>query len=137
VNVFFDVDQTIVDSDHRLRPGVRELFERLCVDGHAIYLWSGIGVRWEVVRSHGLEAFVRGCFDKPLYQHARMLDPLGVTVHPDFVVDDHPHPVAAFGGCVVSPYTGGGAPDGEMKRVLGEVRRAAAHGPRAATAPAP
>jgi hypothetical protein len=137
VNIFFDVDHTIVDSDHRLRPGVRELFEDLSADGHAIFLWSGIGARWEVVRAHGLESLVRGCFAKPLYQYERMLDALGITVHPDFVVDDHPHLVAAFGGCVVSPFTGAGAPDGEMTRVLEEIRRAAAHGPRGATAPAP
>ncbi len=29
MNIFFDVDHTMVDSGNRLRPGVRELFERL------------------------------------------------------------------------------------------------------------
>ncbi|MGI8552223.1 MAG: hypothetical protein ACR2PL_15780 [Dehalococcoidia bacterium] len=29
MNMYFDVDHTIIDSDNRLRPGVRALFERL------------------------------------------------------------------------------------------------------------
>ena len=43
----------------------------------------------------------RQSFDKALYQYERMLGPLGIPVRPDFVVDDHPHLVHAFGGCVV------------------------------------
>jgi hypothetical protein len=126
VNVFFDVDQTIVDSDERLRPGVRGLFERLASDGHDVYLWSGIGPRWEIVHAHGLDGLVRGCFAKPLYHYDRMLEPLGITAHPDYVVDDHPHLVEAFGGCVVSAYTRGGAADSEMDRVSHDIDRVAA-----------
>jgi hypothetical protein len=130
VNVFFDVDHTIIDADHRLRPGVREAFERLRADGHDVYLWSGIGARWEIVRTHGLEQTVRGCFEKPLYQPERMLDPLGITIHPDYVVDDHPHLVAVFGGTVVSRYSAESEGDQEMARVLVEIERAAASAER-------
>jgi hypothetical protein len=125
VNIFFDVDHTIVAyDDHVLRPGVRELFTRLRADGHAVFLWSGIGARWEIVRAHGLEDLVAGCFDKPLYHHEAMLAPLGITVRPDFVVDDHPHLVAVFGGCVVTPYRSPDQHDREMTRVYEEIERA-------------
>jgi hypothetical protein len=124
VNIFFDVDHTIIDSDNRLRPGVRDLFERLQEAQHSIYLWSGIGARWEIVHSHGLERWVAGCFDKPLYHYEAMLGPLGIPVRPDFVVDDHPHLVHAFGGCVVTPYRSANDADTEMDRVFREVEQA-------------
>ncbi len=123
MNIFFDVDHTIIDSDNRLRPGVRELFERLREHGHSIYLWSGIGARWEVVQTCGLERWVAGCFDKPLYHYEAMLAPLGIPVRPDFVVDDHPHLVHAFGGCVVAAYRIANEGDTEMERVFHEVQR--------------
>jgi hypothetical protein len=123
VNIFFDVDHTIVDGDNRLRWGVRELFDGLRERGHSIYLWSGIGPRWEIVHAHGLEALVAGCFDKPLYHYETMLAPLGIPVRPDFVIDDHPHLVHAFGGCVVAPCRSAQEPDTEMERVFGEIER--------------
>jgi len=126
VNIFFDVDHTIIDNDNRLRPGVRELFERLRAGGHVIYLWSGIGARWEVVRAHRLEHLVARCFDKPLYHYEAMLAPLGIDVRPEFVVDDHPHLVHVFGGCVVAPYRSPSDADAEMERVYLEVERALA-----------
>lgn len=121
MNIFFDVDHTIIDSDNGLRPGVRELFERLRKDGHAIYLWSGIGQRWEVVERHGLADVVAGCFDKPLYHYEAMLEPLGINVRPDYVVDDHPHLVHFFGGCLVNRYLLPNPQDVEMTRVLTEI----------------
>jgi phosphoglycolate phosphatase-like HAD superfamily hydrolase len=125
-NIFFDVDHTIIDSDNRLRPGVRELFERLRADGHRVFLWSGIGARWEIVERYALGELVSGCFEKPLYQYERMLGPLGIVDRPDFVVDDHPHLVHAFGGCVVARYLTADAGDTEMERVYREIERAAA-----------
>jgi hypothetical protein len=127
MNIFFDVDHTIIDSDNRLRPGVRELFARLCADGHAVYLWSGIGARTEVVEANGLGDLVAGCYDKPLYQYERMLGPLGIPVRPDFVVDDHPHLVHAFGGCVVSRYLREDPDDVEMERVSEEIGKVERH----------
>jgi hypothetical protein len=126
VNIFFDVDHTIIDSDNQLRPGVRELFERLVGDGHTVYLWSGIGKRTEIVDAHGLHELVAGCYDKPLYQYERMLGPLGIPARPDFVVDDHPHLVHAFGGCVVARYLTADPADREMERVYDEIARFAA-----------
>jgi hypothetical protein len=125
MNIFFDVDHTIIDGDNHLRPGVRGLFARLREDGHAVYLWSGIGARWEVVEANGLADLVAGCYDKPLYQYERMLAPLGIPVRPDFVVDDHPHLVYAFGGCMVSRYLRADPDDVEMERVYGEVAKVA------------
>lgn len=125
MNIFFDVDHTIIDSDNRLRPGVRELFETLRAAGHAVYLWSGIGARWEIVQAFDLGALVAGCYDKPLYQYEAMLEPLGIPARPDFVVDDHPHLVHAFGGCVVQRYLSPDPADREMARVGVEIARAA------------
>lgn len=126
MNIFFDVDHTIIDSDNRLRPWVRELFERLRADGHRIYLWSGIGSREEIVGANQLDGLVEGCYIKPLYQYERMIPALGIPVRPDFVVDDHPHLVHAFGGCVVARYLRADDADREMERVYEEVRRAVA-----------
>lgn len=125
MNIFFDVDHTIINSDNRLRPGVRELFERLRAAGHSVYLWSGIGRRWEIVQAYALGDLVVDCFEKPLYQYERMLAPLGINVRPDFVVDDHPHLVHAFGGCVVAPYRRDDPADREMERVETVIARAA------------
>jgi hypothetical protein len=126
MNVFFDVDQTIVDSDNRLRPGVREAFSRLRAAGHMVYLWSGIGARWEIVEAHALHELVAGCYEKPLYHYEAMLAPLGIDVRPDYVVDDHPHLVHAFGGCVVTPYRRANAADVEMQRVCRAIEAEAA-----------
>jgi phosphoglycolate phosphatase-like HAD superfamily hydrolase len=123
LSIFFDVDHTLIDSGNELRPGVRRLLERLNADGHAVYLWSGVGRRWEVVTAHALDGLVDGCFEKPLYHYEAMLGPLGIPVRPDFVVDDHPHLVHAFGGCVVRRYLAADTADGEMDRVYAEVQR--------------
>ena len=66
MNIFFDVDYAIIGIDNSLRPGTREVFRRLIVDGHLIYIWSGLGPRWEVVERHKLEEFASGVFWKPL-----------------------------------------------------------------------
>lgn len=127
LNLFFDVDHTLVDGDDDLRPGVCEAFDALHASGHTIYLWSGLGPRWEIVERHGLQRWVNGCFDKPLYRHREMLAPLGIPVQPDFVVDDHADPVELFGGVVVRAYRASDPNDREMARVveaIAEHRRA-------------
>jgi hypothetical protein len=83
------------------------------------------------VRAHGLEALVRGCFDKPLYHYEAMLAPLGIPVRPDFVVDDHPHLVHAFGGLVVAPCWSAETADAEMERVHAAIGEAMARRDRA------
>src|SRR6266511_378097 len=54
MNIFFDVDDTLVTWDFRLRPHVRDVFEALRDDGHRIYIWSGRGKRWDVVLRYQL-----------------------------------------------------------------------------------
>ena len=122
MNIFFDVDHTLIDSDNRLRPGVRELFARLTAEGHRLYLWSGIGERPEVLIQHDLGAFVSACYVKPLYQHRRMLGPLGIGVNPDFTVDDHPDLPAIFGGITVRRFLLYDAADREMERVYAAIQ---------------
>lgn len=131
MNIFFDVDHTIIDTHDRLRPGVRELFQRLHADGHTLYLWSGNGRRWEIVDKFGLHDLVADCFEKPLYAYEQMLEPLGITVRPDFVVDDHPHLPHTFGGCSVGQYLTEDHADKEMERVYSEIVREVARLARA------
>ncbi|MBI4498294.1 MAG: hypothetical protein HY689_10380 [Chloroflexi bacterium] len=119
MNIFFDVDYTIIGYAGDLRPFVREVFEQIKADGHTIYLWSGTGIRTEVVEQHKLHHLVSGCYLKPRWDYHNALPRLGVPMVPDFVVDDHYGIVQAFGGVCVQRYDG--APydrdDQEMKRV--------------------
>jgi len=98
VNIFFDVDYTILSVDQVLRRGTREVFGQLVEDGHNVYVWSGEGQRWAVVRHHELEEFVSGVFSKPLQDFDQGLQRLGVSPVPDFVIDDYPEIVRHFGG---------------------------------------
>ena len=118
MNIFFDVDQTILGMDNSLRPGVRETMDALTEMGHRVYVWSGMGIRRETVRRHGLEYQVSGLYQKPLYDHQERLEELGVPFAPDFVVDDDPQVVSAFGGLWVPPYYKQGDDDGAMARAL-------------------
>ena len=98
VNIFFDVDNTIITWDVKLRPGVHEVFTRLREDGHTIYLWSGMGPRWEVVQRFDLHEHVADCFWKPLHNHHARMEELGITIFPDYVIDDHVEIIHAFTG---------------------------------------
>ena len=42
MNIYFDVDYTLIAMDGSLRPGTTEVFESLLEDGHFIYIWSGV-----------------------------------------------------------------------------------------------
>ena len=106
MHIFFDVDYTILGRDFTLRPGTHELFARLRDDGHDVYVWSGEGERWGVVRKHGLEEFVLGVFGKPLLDYENRLSEFGIPVVPDFVIDDYPGIVRAFGGVCIPDYVG-------------------------------
>lgn len=117
MNIFFDVDQTILGMDSSLRPSVKEVMRRLVDNGHDLYLWSGMGVRSEVVKRHELGPILSGVYQKPLYDHNDRLSELGVPLVPDFVVDDDPAVVVAFGGIWVSPYYSDAPDDEEMDRV--------------------
>ena len=76
---------------HAVRPGTEEVFGQLVASGHDVYVWSGMGVRWDEVRRSGLEPFVKGVYRKPLTDFRAGLDLCGV---PDFVIDDYPQVAA-------------------------------------------
>ncbi|MBM3924392.1 MAG: hypothetical protein FJ320_00155 [SAR202 cluster bacterium] len=128
MNVFFDVDQTILGMDNSLRPGTRETMVGLIDGGHRVYVWSGVGVRKEAVRRHKLEELVSGVYHKPQYDHVKRLTEMGVLAAPDFVVDDDPEVVGAFGGLWVPPYYASTTGDREMERVLKAAMEFAAKG---------
>jgi len=122
MNVFFDVDYTLITWDYRLRPHVREVFTRLREDGHTIYIWSGVGKRWEVVKRFELHDLIETCYDKPLYNHHARLSELGIPVVPDFVIDDHAEVVHAFGGYHIPEPRHPLDADDEMLRVYEAIR---------------
>ncbi len=114
LNIFFDVDYTLLSMDGSLRPGAREVFQRLVSDGHRIFIWSGVGMRTAEIRKHLLDEFVSGIFVKPLEDFDNALPSFGVHVRPDFVIDDYPQIVSNFGGVVVRPYYFRAPEDDEM-----------------------
>ncbi len=120
MNIFFDVDDTLITWDVKLRPDVVDVFRQIRADGHDLYLWSGYGPRWEVVRRFDLHDHVLDCFWKPLQDHHEKLPGLGVPFVPDYVVDDHPDIVKAFGGTLVFPAGKPFVEDREMRRVYEE-----------------
>lgn len=117
MNIFFDVDYTLLGLDNTLRPGTMDTFHKLLADGHCIYIWSGVGLRWEMVREHKLEPMVSGVYEKPTDRFHERLEGLGVPLVPDFVIDDYPEIVAAFGGVWVPPYFFKKPDDGQMERI--------------------
>jgi hypothetical protein len=122
MRIFFDVDDTLITWDVRLRPDVHDVFARLRHDGHDLYLWSGYGPRWEVVRRFDLTEHILDCFWKPLHDHHRRLAELGVPFTPDYAVDDHEQIIHAFGGSVIKPASGPFFEDDrEMWRIYDEI----------------
>jgi hypothetical protein len=114
VNVFFDVDFTILGLDGSLRPGTVEVFEQLLAADHTLYIWSGVGDRSHDVQRRGLDRYVRGVFQKPLHDFDSGLARYGIPVIPDFVVDDYPEIVGHFGGFLISPYVNGNTVDDQI-----------------------
>lgn len=121
MNVFFDVDYTLIADDGSLRPHVHEVFGKIVEDGHNIYIWSGVGIRWEVVNRHDLGQYIQTCYLKPLSDYKETLTELGVDVLPEFVIDDHSGIVMALGGVVVKPYYTRNPDDEEILRVYNEL----------------
>ena len=117
MKIFFDVDYTILGLDDTLRPGTMETLEQLRKEGHEIYIWSGMGQRWEVVEKHNLTPMVSGVYEKPTHHFHERLEELGVPFEPEFVIDDYPEVVAAFGGVWVPPYFFKRSFDQEMERI--------------------
>lgn len=114
MNIFFDVDDTILSFDGALRPNTHEVFERLIADGHTVYVWSGVGIRKAFVDRERLSHLVSGIYQKPLSDFSAGLERFGIPVFPDFVVDDYPEIVAHFGGLCIRPYQHGSHPDNEL-----------------------
>ena len=115
------MDYTLLAVNGSLRPGTKEVLQRLKDDGHVLFIWSGIGVRWPEVRQLGLDIYVAGVFEKPIQDYQQtveeMLQREQVPVSPDFVVDDDPQVVSALGGIVIRPYYNGHPADVEMEHV--------------------
>ena len=117
MKIFFDVDYTILGLDDTLRPGTTATFQQLLDDGHEIYIWSGMGERWEVIEKHCLQPFVSGVYEKPTHHYHERMAELQIPVEPEFVIDDYPEIVAAFGGVWVPPYFFSRSVDHEMERI--------------------
>ena len=125
MNIFFDVDETILGYDGSLRPLVKQTFESLVADGHQLFVWSGVRtseiVRTEVVERHGLQAYVTGCYQKPLFDYRDQWQRTDGKVQVDFCVDDYPDIVEAFGGILIKPYYRE-MPDSELQRVYAAIK---------------
>ena len=122
MKIFFDVDDTIISSQTGgLRPLVRDVFEALRSDGHDLYVWSAMGIRWIALERHSLKQMVVDCYPKPNGRGWSVTLP----VTPDFVVDDEAHVVERFGGYRVAAYLDDDPSDRAMLEVLSAVRRAA------------
>ena len=103
--------------DNSLRPGTREVFEKLIGDGHKLFIWSGVGLRTAEIEKHNLSEFVSDIFVKPIHDFEAGLEKFNVTTRPDFVIDDYPEIVGAFGGVVARPYYFKAFEDNEMERI--------------------
>lgn len=128
MNLFFDVDYTILAMDSSLRPGTLETFRSLKEDGHSVYVWSGNGIRTREMEKHGLLSLLSGIYEKPLSNFEEGLTKLGVPVRPDLVVDDYQEIVSFFGGIWIAPYMFHNAEDTEMQRILRILRSVAETG---------
>lgn len=117
MNIFFDVDDTIIAFNGDLRPHVREVFQKLLDKGHNNYIWSGVGLRWEIIDRHGLRSYVTDCFVKPTQRYRESLKIMGIPVKPDFCIDDHPELIKELGGEAIKPYYWSEEQDKEMLRV--------------------
>lgn len=98
MNIFFDVDNTLIMWDGKLRNNAEDVFKKIIEDGHTIYIWSGIGIRRKEIEKVDLDKYVKDYFIKPLYDHRARLPKLGVNVSIDYVIDDHESVVQVFGG---------------------------------------
>jgi hypothetical protein len=128
MNVFFDVDYTILSSDYNLRRGTADTFQRLVADGHEVYVWSGEGKRHSVVRDFDLEPYVSGVYEKPIFDYVRRLEFFGIECVPDFVIDDYPEIVSVFGGYRVRDFYLKSVDDDEMEQIYDTICEVAAQG---------
>ena len=116
LNIFIDVDYTLIAANGSLRPNARELFLRLQDAGHQPWVWSGMGIRKDDMVRHGMDGCVAGYQVKPLDDYIKTLRRLDPDAWPDLIVDDHSEIVEAFGGITVRPYFFTDADDRELRR---------------------
>lgn len=116
VNIFIDVDYTLLAANGSLRPHARELLIRLREAGHVAYVWSGVGIRKDEMSAHDLDQWVEDYFIKPLEDFRAAVARLHLPVNPDLIVDDHAEIVRALGGVAVRPYFFEEASDRELRR---------------------
>lgn len=128
MNIFFDIDYTIMGADGSLRHNTEATFRKLLDDGHSLFIWSGVGVRTADVKRFGLLGYVSGVFQKPLEDYEAALPGLGVSPRPDFVIDDHPEIVRFFGGFICRPYYFRSRKDTEMDEIYQTIADVAASG---------
>lgn len=76
VNIFVDVDLTLVDHNQNLIDGVRDALQRLVDRGCHLYLWSSAGKRY--AESTALRFDLADLFE-------------GYAPKPDIVIDDMPN----------------------------------------------
>lgn len=99
MNIFFDVQGTLLTDEDDLRPHAREVFVRLAEMGHSVYIWStaGEGYAAHAAWVLGVEDVVRGCFGKSwVPEHIQV----------DYAVDDSPWWVEKHGGYLIEAYDG-------------------------------
>jgi len=123
MNIFFDLDYTLVAYNGSLRPMAHEVFSRLKAEGHHLYIWSGVGVRTDEVHKLGLSDLTRGVFQKPIEKFEDGLRLYRIPVRPDLVVDDHEDVVDHFGGIVIWPYFWPDLADRELEKVYHKIRK--------------
>lgn len=127
LNIFFDVDNTLIMWDGKLRNHAHDVFTRLKADGHKIYIWSGVGIRRWDMRRHKLDDFVEDYFLKPLEDHHERLKTYDVNVFPDYVIDDHKSIIDAFYGYHIPDMAG--PDDRELLEVLDAITEFAERDP--------
>jgi hypothetical protein len=98
MNVFFDVQGTLLTMEEAPRPCAREAFLRLKEQGHDLYLWSSGGAGYAATAADllGVADLVEGCLDK------RQEPEVPVA----FAVDDDAGVVEAHGGHRIKPFDG-------------------------------
>jgi phosphoglycolate phosphatase-like HAD superfamily hydrolase len=98
VNIFFDVQGTLLSMEEAPRPRAREALLMLRNSGHALCLWSSGGAGYAATAAEllGVADLVSGCFGK-------RREP-GVPI--DFAVDDDASVVEAHGGHRIKPFDG-------------------------------
>ena len=128
MNIFVDVDYTLVSANGSLRPHAREFFAQLNSAGHRTYVWSGMGIRDQEIGQYGLGKWISGYFVKPLENFESELRRAKLPVQPDLVVDDHQEIVHALGGVAVRPYFVVDEQDRELSRAAAALLEYAEHG---------